>query len=162
MDELFGAPIENIATVLAVIFAAFMGFLLFIRLRNPILVTMAVRNARRRPGQSLLILTGLMLATAIISSAFTVGDSVSYSIKRVATESLRSLDEFVVVDEDSELWEGRELPKGFSAGSVLALEADLDADPDVDGVLPVLTEDVAVINPDSRQFESGALLAGLH
>lgn len=162
MDELFGAPIENIAAVLAVIFAVAMAFLVFIRIRDPILVRMAFRNARRRPGQSLLILVGLMLATAIISSAFTVGDSVSYSIKRVATESLRSLDEFVVVDEDSELWEGRELPKGFSAESVLGLEAALDADPDVDGVLPALVEDVALINPDSRQFESGALLAGLH
>ena len=162
MDELFGAPIENIAAVLAVIFAIAMAFLVFIRIRDPILVRMAFRNARRRPGQSLLILVGLMLATAIISSAFTVGDSVSYSIKRVATESLRSLDEFVVVDEDSDLWEGRELPKGFSAESVLALETALDADPDVDGVLPTLTEDVAVINLDSRQFESGALLAGLH
>ena len=146
MDELFGAPIENIAAVLAVIFAIAMAFLVFIRIRDPILVRMAFRNARRRPGQSLLILVGLMLATAIISSAFTVGDSVSYSIKRVATESLRSLDEFVVVDEDSDLWEGRELPKGFSAESVLALETALDADPDVDGVLPALTEDVAVIN----------------
>ncbi len=162
MDELFGAPIESIAAVLAILFAIAMAFLVFIRLRDPILFRMAFRNARRRPGQSLLILVGLMLATAIISSAFTVGDSVSYSIKRVATESLRSLDEFVVVDEDSDLWEGRELPKGFSADSVLSLESALDADPDVDGVLPTLTEDVAVINPDSRQFESGALLAGLH
>ena len=46
---------------------------------------------------------GLMLATAIISSAFTIDDSVTYSIKNIATESLRSLDELLVVDEDSEL-----------------------------------------------------------
>ena len=50
---------------------------------------MAFRNALRRLGQSLLILMGLMLATAIISSAFTIGDSVTYSIKNIATESLR-------------------------------------------------------------------------
>ena len=106
MDELFGAPVTSIAAVLAVLFGLAMAFLLFIRVRNPILVRMAFRNAVRRPGQSLLILMGLMLATAIISSAFTIGDSVTYSIKNVATESLRSLDELLVVDEDSELWEG--------------------------------------------------------
>ncbi len=75
-----------------------MAYLLFIRIRNPILVRMAFRNATRRPGQSLLILMGLMLGTAIIASAFTIGDSVSYSIKSVATESLRYVDELVAVD----------------------------------------------------------------
>ena len=69
MDELFGAPVTSIAAVLAIVFGVAMAFLLFIRLRNPILVRMAFRNALRRPGQSLLILMGLMLATAIISSA---------------------------------------------------------------------------------------------
>ena len=107
MDELFGAPMAGIATVLAVAFGLAVAFLLFIRVRNPILVRMAIRNVLRRPGQSLLILAGLMLATAIISSAFTIGDSVTYSIKNNASSSLRSLDELLVVDEDSEVWEGR-------------------------------------------------------
>ena len=55
MDELFGAPVTSIAAVLAIVFGVAMAFLLFIRLRNPILVKMAFRNALRRPGQSLLI-----------------------------------------------------------------------------------------------------------
>ena len=33
--------------------------------------------------------------------------------------------------------------------------------PDIDGVLPALTEDVAAINLGSQQFESSVLLAGL-
>ena len=122
---------------------------------------MAIQNATRRPGQSLLIIMGLMLATAIISSAFTIGDSVTYSIKNGATESLRSLDELLVVDEDSELWEGQALPQGFSEDVFDELAPRLDADPDIDAALPALTELVAVINQASRQFESGALLAGL-
>ena len=113
MDELFGAPITNIAAVLTVAFGLAVVFLLYIRVRHPILVRMAVRNVVRRPGQSLLIISGLMLATAIISSAFTVGDSVTYSIKNSAAASLRSVDEILVVDEDSNFWEGRALPDGF-------------------------------------------------
>ena len=113
MDELFGAPITNIAAVLTVPFGLAVVFLLYIRVRHPILVRMAIRNVVRRPGQSLLIISGLMLATAIISSAFTVGDSVTYSIKNSAAASLRSVDEILVVDEDSNFWEGRALPDGF-------------------------------------------------
>ena len=161
MDELFGAPITSIAAVLAAAFGLAVAFLAFIRVRNPILVRMAFRNVLRRPGQSLLILTGLMLATAIISSAFTIGDSVTYSIKKNAAASLLALDELLVVDEDSPVWEGRVLPEGFPEGVFEELATALDADPDVDGVLPALTEDVAVINRASRQFEASSMLAGL-
>ena len=161
MDELFGAPMENIAAVLAVAFGLALAFLLYIRVRNPILIRMAFRNVLRRPGQSLLILAGLMLATAIISSAFTVGDSVTYSIKNTAAASLRSVDQVLVVDEDSNVWEGRALPDGFSESVFQELAPALDADSDVDGALPALTEDVAVVNPEGQQFESSAQLAGL-
>ena len=89
---------------------------------------MAFRNATRRPGQSLLIIMGLMLGTAIIASAFTIGDSVSYSIKSVATESLRNVDELVAVDQESEVWKGRALPKGFTEESVAGLLSDLQVD----------------------------------
>ena len=160
MDELFGAPITNIAAVLTVAFGLAVVFLLYIRVRHPILVRMAVRNVVRRPGQSLLIISGLMLATAIISSAFTVGDSVTYSIKNSAAASLRSVDEILVVDKDSNFWEGRALPDGFSQTVFQELAPDLDADSDVDGVLPTLTENVAAINSDSQQFESSTWLAG--
>lgn len=161
MDELFGTPVTSIAAVLAAAFGLAMAFLLYINLRNPILVRMAFRNVFRRPSQSVLILMGLMLATAIISSAFTIGDSMTYSIKTVATDSLRSVDEILVVDEDSEMWEGRALPEGLPEEAFQELAPLFDADPDIDGVLPVLTEDVAVVNLDSRQFETRAFLAGL-
>ena len=143
------------------LFGLALAYPLFIRIRNPILVRMAFRNATRRPGQSLLIIMGLMLGTAIIASAFTIGDSVSYSIKSVATESLRYVDELVAVDQESEVWTGQALPKGFTEESVAGLLSDLQADPDVGGVLPLLSESVAVTNPDTRQFESRAELAGL-
>ena len=161
MDELFGAPIENVAAVLAVAFAIAVAFLLYILVRDRILVLMAFRNVMRRPGQSLLILAGLMLATAIISSAFTVGDSVTYSLKNAAAESVGPLDELVVLDGDSELWNDRPLPDSFSETIFQDLAPALDADSDIDGVLPALTQHVSAINPDTQQFDSSVLLAGL-
>ncbi len=160
MDNLFGAPISSVAAVLAVAFGIAVAFLIYVRVRNRILVRMAFRNVYRRPGQSLLIISGLMLATAIISCAFTVGDSVTYSIKKDAAESIRSLDE-LVVDDDSEVWKGGAPPDGFSESVFEELAPALNADPDVDGLLPALTQHVSVINPDSQQFDSSVLLAGL-
>ena len=161
MDELFGVPVTSIAAVLAVAFILALAFLLFIRLRNPILFRMAFRNVFRRPGQSLLIVAGLMLATAIISSAFTVGDSVTYSLKNAAAEFLGPVDEIVRVSEDSDFWQGRALPDGFPESVFQELAPVLEADPDIDAMLPVLSEDVAAINPASRQFESSVLLEGV-
>ncbi len=80
MDELFGAPVSSIAAMLGVAFGFAVAFLLFIRVRNPILVRMASRNVLRRPGQTMLILGGLMLDTAIIASAFTVGGSSTHGL----------------------------------------------------------------------------------
>ena len=162
MDELFGAPISDIAFVLGVVFIIFGLFLAFICLRDTILVRMALRNVLRRPARGILIVVGLMLATAIISSAFTTGDSVTFSIKRNATEELRSLDELIRVDEDSEVWQGRPLPDEFSEDVFEVVGPMLEAATDlIDGVLPALWESTAVINLRSQQFEVEALFAGL-
>ena len=161
MDELFGAPLSSIVMVLAVVFAIMAGALVFIAARNPILVRMALRNVGRRPARSVLIVIGLMLATAIISSAFTTGDSITFSIKRSATDSLRSLDELIRVDEDSDVWEGKVLPDEFSDVVFQEMGPLLESDPDIDGVVPALVESVAVINLRSRQFEVEALYSGL-
>ena len=92
MDELCGAPMSTVATVFAVAFGIAVAFLVYIRLRLPILVRMAIRNVLRRPGQSLLIIAGLMLATAIISNAFTVGDPVTYSLKNTAADGSGAIE----------------------------------------------------------------------
>lgn len=161
MDELFGVPITTIGVVLGVLFAFMAGALIFISVKNLILVKMAMRNVRRRPARGLLIVAGLMLATAIITSAFTTGDSVTFSIKKNVTDSLRTLDEIIRIDEDSEVWEGKELPREFSEAVFHEMAPALDDDPDIDGVLPALVEPAAVVNVRSQQFEVNALFAGL-
>ncbi|MFQ5934264.1 MAG: ABC transporter permease, partial [Dehalococcoidia bacterium] len=160
MDELFGAPLSSIAIVLGILFAIIGAGLVYIAVRNPILVRMALRNVRRRPARGVLIIIGLMLATAIISSAFTTGDSITFSIKKEATDSLRSLDEIIRVDDDSPVWEGKELPDEFPEDVFQEVGPLLGSHPDIDGVLPVITENVAVINFRSSQFEVESLFTG--
>ena len=161
MDELFGLPVSSYAITLAVIFAILAGFLLFIAYLNTVLVKMALRNVLRRPARSLLIVTGLMLATAIISIAFTTGDSLTYSIKSDVIDSLGELDGFVGVDEDSEVWDGGAVPETFPEALYGQIGPALEADIDVDAAVPVYVEPVAVANLEGRRFEVSALFQGL-
>lgn len=150
-----------IALVLAALFGIVALVLLFIVVRNPILVRIALRNLPRRPAQSVLIIVGMMLATVIISSAFTTGDSISHSIERNAKEDLRFMDQLVRVDPDSPRWKTEPLPDRFSESAFETIGPALRADPDIDGVLPAVVENVAVVNLRGRQFEVRALLTGL-
>ncbi len=161
MDELFGVPLIGYAIVLGVIFAVLAALLAFVAVRNPILVKMAARNVVRRPARGLLIVTGLMLATAIISIAFTMGDSMTFSIKSDVTDALREMDEYVAVDGDSEVWEGRAVPETFPEELYAQIGPALEADGDVDATLPVFSERLAVANLEGRRFEVNALLVGL-
>ena len=147
--------------MLGIIFMLFAAVLLFILFRNPILVKMALRQVFRRPARGILVVVGLMLATAIIMSAFTTGDSMTYSVKSSVIQSLRSMDELIRVDEDSELWENQAVADDFSDEIFTEIAAELDPDPDVDGLLPVVAETVAVVNLESQQFEANALITGL-
>ena len=54
-----------------------------------------VRNIPRRRAQTILIIIGLMLSTLIISTAFSIGDTVDYSITNQVYDSLHSVDEIV-------------------------------------------------------------------
>ena len=162
MDELFGVSVGGLAQVFGVIFAVIAAGLVFIVVRDNILVRMALRNVLRRPARSVLIIVGLMLATAIISSAFTTGDSVTFSIKRSATNELRSVDEIIRIDDDSEVWAGKALPNEFSEDVFHQVGPQLESAADViDGVLPALVESTSVINFRTRQFDVEAIFTGL-
>lgn len=122
---------------------------------------MAFRNVIRRPARAGLIMSGLMLATAIISIAFTTGDSVTYSIKNAATSSLRELDMFISIDEESQLWENQPLPEYFDENLYQQISTEFEADPGVESVLAAIDKTVAVINATRRQFEINATMIGV-
>src|SRR5690349_7202831 len=135
MDKLFGAPMSSVAQTLGVIFIIICAIVGYIALRNPILARMAIRNVPRRRAQTVLIVIGLMLATAIVSSAFSTGDSLSFSIQRSVKDSLRTMDQIVRIDPDAPKWKNQETPERFPATDAERIITTLDSDPDVDAVL---------------------------
>ena len=88
MDKIFGIPANNLATVMAVLLVVIFLVVFFGSIRRKVLFKMGTRNIPRRKGQSLLIVIGLMLSSIIIATSLGIGDTVRYSIRSVAVDSL--------------------------------------------------------------------------
>ncbi len=71
--------------------------------RRPTSRRLAMRNITRRRGEAVLVVLGSLLGTAIITSAFVVGDSIDYSIRDIARTELDPTDEMVEVRPDADV-----------------------------------------------------------
>ncbi|HEX4906137.1 MAG TPA: FtsX-like permease family protein [Acidimicrobiales bacterium] len=105
--------------------ALVLGLVVFDVVRRPSLRRLAARNIVRRPGEAALVVLGSMLGTAIICTAFIVGDTFGESIRAIAPQKLGEVDIEIVATEPSKL-----LP-------ALAA-ADLGSIEGIDGTLPLL------------------------
>ena len=95
MDKIFGIPANNLALVMAILLIVIFTLVSFGSVRRFILFKMGTRNIPRRKGQSLLIVIGLMLSSIIIATSLGIGDTVRYSIRSVAVDSLGPVDEVI-------------------------------------------------------------------
>ena len=71
--------------------------------RRPTSRRLALRNIARRRGEAVLVVVGSLLGTAIITSAFVVGDSIDFSIRDIARTNLGPIDESVEVRPDADV-----------------------------------------------------------
>jgi putative ABC transport system permease protein len=158
MSKLFGIPVGSLAVVLIGVLAVVLGAIGALALRNRIFFRLGVRNVGRRRGRSALIVVGLMLGTAIIAAALATGDTMSQTIRSSAINALGRTDEVVAAkgidasltfDTGGGATGARYFPQSHAdrvakavAGSGL-----------VDGVEPVIAEDVAVQEVSTRQNE---------
>lgn len=111
---------------------------IFLLLRFPVMRRLAVRNALRRPRETLLVLLGSMLGTAIITGSFIVGDTLDSSIRQGAYTQLGPIDEIVVT-------------QGFDRREELrsAVAKAVEGRDDVDGTLDLAYAVVSVAGPDT-------------
>src|SRR5207244_1445848 len=95
MSKLFGIPVGPLAVVLVGALAVALAVVATLALRNRIFLRLGVRNLSRRRGRAALIVTGLMLGTAIITAALATGDTMSQTIRSIAVSALGRTDEVV-------------------------------------------------------------------
>ncbi len=95
MNDLFGLSMTYIMIALLIILGIAVSTVGWAILRNRVMFFIGVRNIPRRRAQTVLIIIGLMLSTLIISTAFSIGDTVDYSLTNQAYDRLHSIDEIV-------------------------------------------------------------------
>src|SRR3972149_11008569 len=137
--------------VLLVAFATVMGLATALALRNRVLLKLGVRNIPRRRGRTTLIVVGLMLGTVIIAAALSTGDTMTNTIRSSVLTSLGNIDEGISVSgaetgEDLFIESPTETPY-FDEASFVPVRDALSDSGLVDGVAPVVVEDVAL--PDT-------------
>jgi putative ABC transport system permease protein len=162
VQELFGIPIDTLLVVLLCALGVVTGALAALAARNWILVRLGVRNARRRPGRSALIVAGLMLGTAIIAAALTTGDTMSHTIRQAAIKGLGETDLVIAArgatqDIQGELGQATGIGY-FDEGVVERVESAVAGREVVDGVTGVIVEQAAVQAPRQRQSEPSVVV----
>ncbi|HVB64966.1 MAG TPA: FtsX-like permease family protein [Nitrolancea sp.] len=160
MNSIFGISTTNIMIALLILFGVFGAIILVVLIRNPVVFKLGVRNIPRRPAQTILIVIGLMLSTLIIAAAFTTGDTLSSSIRGQVLDISGQTDERVVLASgttDTGPQTGAVMPETI----VAELEAKLQGNGDIAGLLPVLSESVPTIDTRTKLSEPGLTLTGV-
>jgi len=120
-----------VALIVLIPLVAVVGITLFDLARRRSLRRMALRNIVRRPVEALLVVGGAALGTAIITSAFVVGDTFDTSIRDIARTQYGPVDEIVDTNGPDQV------------DQVMAALGD-NPIPHVDGLLPVVATTTAV------------------
>ncbi len=157
MDKLFGVRVENLTMVLLVILALMVAVGALMAWRNPVLFKLGIRNIARRRAQTGLIVLGLMLAAMLFSAALSTGDTLTHSIRLIALDRVGNVD--IVVRGESRETTGR--PYYFDPDALPEVRKALDADPNVEGVVPFIHEQGPVVDPASRLSQPQVDILGM-
>ena len=160
MDELFGLSMQTIMYVLLGVFAVSVLSVGYTALTNRHMFKMGIRNLPRRGLQTGLIVLGLMLATLIITAAFTTGDTIDHSITSKAYDHWQRTD--IVINlrgEESEDAVGTDL---YVPESVPAeLQQHFKDDPQIDLFMPFLYQTTAATSQRTHLSEPTLHLVGV-
>ena len=160
MSELFGLSMNIIMYVLLAIFGVCIATVGFIFLTNRVMFKMGLRNIPRRGLQTGLIILGLMLATLIITAAFTTGDTVDHSISSKAYDHWQRTDLNVNLrGDDSEDAIGPDVYVDQNVAS--KLQQQFANDPDIEAFMPFLYARAAATSYVSNLSEASLNLVGV-
>lgn len=145
MQRLFGLPMGSLAWGLSLAVGLAVAVMIGLALRSRMLFKLGLRNVTRRRARSSLIVVGLMLGTTIIAAALITGDTIAHTVRSDVITSLGNADEVISVPGSDNAY--------FLADHLSAVDRALSGSELVDGVAPVILEQVAVRGETSRQSE---------
>ena len=156
MEKLFGIEMNTLAISLTGGTVAVLLIVLFLGLRNRILLKLALRNIPRRRAQSVLIIVGLMLSTTIIMSALAIGDTVASSIRTTVLDSVGETDIRLTSPVLARFGDDY-----LDEETVELVRAEVRGDSRVDGVLPLIRENLPVFNAATDKTVAGTSVIGV-
>ncbi len=112
-------------------------------LRRPVFARMAIRNIARRKRFVVIVVAGLLIATAMISGSLVVGDTLDYIIKQDTYKSTGEVDIVVYATDDA----GDAVYFNQTIGEDLNAAVDAGELPHVDKAAVAVREWLPVINP---------------
>jgi putative ABC transport system permease protein len=145
--------LDNATTLLLVVGVVCLAVLAWAgRKRFPLRI--GAGNFFRRKTQVAIVVAGLLIGTAIISSSFIIQTTFDYTVRSAVFRALDAVDEVVFAASP----DGSRLP--FSEQVWANLQANLSNLPDVAGIAPRYQLGGAVIDPSTRLFDPTATLIG--
>ena len=155
MEKLFGVEMNVLAISLSSLMVITLVAAIILASRNRILVKLALRNIPRRKAQTVLIIVGLMLSTTIIMAALGIGDSINGGIRLGALYSLGGTDIRLTSQVSSRFGDN------YLDDSVVdRVRSELDGDQRIDGIMPLVREQMPVVNEESKKTLSSAVVVG--
>src|SRR5438309_1641630 len=123
---------------------------------RPLLARLAARNIGRRKSRVLIVVAGLLVGTAIISSSLVVGDTLSYIFLQDVYVRLDAVDELVSNAFNGQLF-------SFAESNATQLASDLAAvHSPVDGIAPALLKVMPVRNVAGNKGNQQITVMGLN
>ncbi|MCK4348499.1 MAG: ABC transporter permease, partial [Thermoplasmatales archaeon] len=136
------------------IFAFIVIILAILMVRNRIIFKMGFRNILRRKGNTAIVILGLMVGTAVISSSLVIGDTMNNMIETEVLEYYHTTDEKIVAvkptGERDYFNESifYEIEKGFSLAYI-------------DGLSPAIHDSVAILDMKTNLSEPTVIFIGI-
>src|SRR5438445_429414 len=123
---------------------------------RPLLARLAARNIGRRKSRVLIVVAGLLVGTAIISSSLVVGDTLSYIFLQDVYVRLDAVDELVSNAFNGQLF-------SFAESNATQIASDLiTAKSPVDGIAPTLLKVMPVRNVAGNKGNQQITIMGLN
>ncbi|MCA9824735.1 MAG: FtsX-like permease family protein [Dehalococcoidia bacterium] len=157
MDELFGLSMNIIAAVSVALTLGIFVILAWFAFRNPVMFKQGLRNIPRRKTQTALIIFGLMLATVIMTAAFSTGDTVANTATNDIYDLLGEIDEYIQWDAESN--PAPEDQRVIPESELQRLSGEFADDPDIEGFMGLSFENLPVVSPRTNLNESNALIS---
>lgn len=159
MDELFGVSMNLIAVVAVAVTAVIFLLLAYLAVRNPVMFKQGLRNIPRRKTQTALIVFGLMLATVIMTAAFSTGDTVASTATNDIYDLLGEIDE--IIEWDTDEFPAPEDQRTIPATELERLKALFAGDDDIEAFLGLVEETLPIISLRTGLNEANATIIGL-